>query len=471
MYLRGNAPEQAMDRFATISPLDYRYCASQRIHGKVKNHLTEQAFLRFQAQVEAALVQGFANRELCSQKVADEVRSAVDMITAEEVYQEDEKIHHVLRSLVNCLRRHVSAQARPFIHLGVTSFDVIDTANALRYKEFAWTVLLQELLNLEKTLMDLASREKDTLQIGRTHGQHAVPITFGFFIASYVARLGESILEIQHAANNLRGKLSGAVGAYNATSLLLDDPVAFEKEVLELLGLKPASHSTQIVPGEFIADLVHSVIEAFGVLANLADDLRHLQRSEINEVAEVFDKDQVGSSTMPHKRNPWNFENIKSLYKQFMPRIITVYLDQISEHQRDLTNSASARFIPEIFAGFLSSVLRMNDCLQKLVVDKEALRRNIESSKENFVAEPLYILLAFHGHPDAHEYVRAKTLEAAEQGKPIRELVLEDPDIELYLEKFTVKQRQVLENPLAYTGVAAKKTEEVCSFWKDQLKL
>src|SRR5690606_694848 len=121
-------------------------------------------------------------------------------------------------------------------------------------------------------------------------------------------------LRLEEAVGNLRGKMAGAVGAYNASRLFFSDPDQFEVEVLRRLGLQPADHATQVVEPEYLADFLHAVVSTFGVLANLADDMRHLQRTEIAEVGEAFDPDQVGSSTMPHKRNPWNFEHVKSLW-------------------------------------------------------------------------------------------------------------------------------------------------------------
>jgi len=309
------------------------------------------------------------------------------------------------------------------------------------------------------------------LQIGRTHGQHAEPITFGFAIALYVSRIGQAILKIRKAANNLRGKMAGAVGAYNASSLFFNNPVDFEKDVLDELGLKPSPISTQIVEPEFVLDYAHSVISCFGILANLADDMRHLQRSEIGEVGEFFEAKQVGSSTMPQKRNPINFENVKSLWKSMMPRMITLYSDQISEHQRDLTNSASSRFTPEILAGFIVSVDRMQRVMSKLVVDRENLKRNFEKSKSMLTAEPAYILLAAYNHPDAHEHIRELTLESQKTGKSLSELIRKDKSLEQYLKKLNKKQKEILENPEKYTGIAAKKAEDVCKFWKKELKI
>lgn len=169
---------------------------------------------------------------------------------------------------------------------------------------------------------------------------------------------------------------------------------------------------------------------------------------------------------MPHKRNPINYENVKSLWKKFMPGMMTVYMDQISEHQRDLTDSASGRFLPEIVVGLLMAVKRLQRVLAKMSVDKENLKKNFEQNKEMIVAEPLYILLASYGHPDAHEAVRRLTLEAEKQGLALREVLKDHEELRGYWENFTEKQRDLLLNPEQYTGIAARKTELVVDYWK-----
>ncbi len=348
-----NSDSRQISIFDCVSPLDFRYYGQdEELREQLAPYMSERGRVRSEALVEAAAVQALADLGVCSQQIAQEVRDAAERVAPEAIAQEERRIHHNIRALVNVMRAEVSPEARPYIHLGLTSFDVIDTAMAWRFKTVTKEVIIPWLLDLEQVLINLARREKDTLQIGRTHGQHAEPITFGFAVAEYVSRLGGRIEAVQAAAANLRGKISGAVGAYNASSLLVADPQRFEREVLEQLGLKPSPYSTQIVEAEFMTDYIHTLVSTFGVLANLADDMRHLQRTEIAEVGEAFASEQVGSSTMPHKRNPWNFENVKSMWKVFMPRMLTVYADQISEHQRDLSNSASGRFLPELVVSY-----------------------------------------------------------------------------------------------------------------------
>ena len=460
---------KAFDRFDAVSPLDYRYMGS---HSEtLAEYLSENARIRYQARAEAALVKVLAKNRVCSAAAAKEAAKAAELITAEEVYEEEKSTRHDVRALVNVLRSKVSASAKPYIHFSATSYDIVDTSNAARYKAAAENLIIPALKGLEKNLIKIALREKSTLQMGRTHGQHAEPITFGFAIAEYVSRLGNRILAIEHAKNALCGKFSGAVGAYNASSLLIKNPRKLEREIMKELGLKVSKHSTQVVEPESLQDLMHALTGAFTVLANFADDMRNLQRSEIAEVAEAFGKTQVGSSTMPHKRNPINFENVKSLWKEFMPRMNTVYMDAISEHQRDLTNSASARFIQEVFAALYVSARRMEKVTENLAVDDRSMLRNFSMSRDSVIAEPLYILLAKYGHGNAHEVVRLLTLNAQETGKSLPELVAKEPKLMKYLRRFSPAERRLLEKPERYTGLSREKTEEVCSCWKKELRL
>ena len=183
--------------------------------------------------------------------------------------------------------------------------------------------------------------------------------------------------------------------------------------MLSSLGLAPSEVSTQIVQPEPLTDLMHAIVSTFGVLANFSRDMRNLQRTEISEVSEEFSESQVGSSTMPQKRNPINFENVESTWKKFMPQMVTVYLDQVSEHQRDLTNSLSQRYLPELLVAFDSSVRRLTRTVwdvkggkPRISIDSQSMKKNLGMSADTISAEPLYILLALAGHPDAHESVR-----------------------------------------------------------------
>ena len=462
-----------MELFEAVSPLDFRYYgANPAFMEKLLPYVSEAAYVKYQAKVEAALVRTLANNDICSHEIADQVEKAIDQVTAEEVYEEQSRIRHNIRSLVNVIRRKISPEARPYVHLFATSADILDTATAMRFKDLTKKVILPDLINLEQQLIELACEHAETVQIGRTHGQHAEPITFGYAIALYVSRIGNRIELIDQMNQNLRGQFSGAVGAFNGLSMISESPEQIESDLLNQLGLKPSdTHtSTQCVEPEFISDLAYAITSTYTVLANFSDDMRHLFRTEIAEVSKKYDPKLVGSSTMPHKINPEAFENIKSLWKAFVPRMQTVFTDSILEHQRDLTNSASSRFLTELFVAFDYSIYRLSRVLKEIDVKADQMRKNLELSAGNTVAEPIYLLLAYYGFPEAYDHTRKLVAQVHETGQTLTELLWKDPDLRPFLENLTDKQRNVLRDPSAYIGTSVSRTYATCTEWSLRIK-
>ncbi len=452
-------------RFDLTSPTDFRYEVEE-----LRPYLSEEAFVQYKSKVEAALAQVLAKRRVIKPEYADEIVKASQEVTAAEVYVEEEKTRHDIIAQVNMIRKRVSEGAKTAVHRTATSYDIVDTANAWRYKDAFNKIIIPDMVALEKELIRMTREGKDVLQIGRTHLQHAEPITFGFAMAWYVSRFGRRILKVREAANSLEGKFSGAVGAYNASALFVDDPEDFEKEILGVAHLTPAEISTQIVQPEPMADLVHTTMTSFSILANWADDMRNLERPEIAEIGQSRGKDVSASSTMPQKRNPIGLENIKSLWKETMPQIITVYLDQISDHQRDLTNSASQRFLPVVFEHFDYSIRRATRIAQNLKPHAGNMKKNFDMSKDKVIAEPLQLLLASYGHPDAHKYVGKLADKSVETGIPLTDIVANDTELQRFLQQFTPKQKETISDPTKYLGIASKKAEKVADVWEVNLK-
>lgn len=464
-----------MNAFDAASPFDARYYfADAGFYARLHPFVSEGAQVRYLARVEAALAETLADFGVCTRAAADEIARACAKITPEEVYEEEARIQHNIRALVNCIRRQVSASAQPYVHLFATSADIMDSARALCLAEVTRAVILPDLAALVRKLINLARAHADTPQMGRTHGQHAVPLTFGFAVTLYVSRLGQRLIAIKDAAHNLRGKFAGAVGAYNALALLVADPALVENALMRKLGLLPSEISTQVVQPEYVADYVYTLTSCWGVLANIADDFRHLQRSELRELRDKKAADPrsqiVGSSTMPHKVNPKDFENVKSLWKAYMPRLITVLMDQLSEHQRDLTNSASMRFVTEFVAAFAYGVHRLSGTLDAVEPDVNRMRDVLESGKDPVTAEPLYVLLAMSGHPDAHEAARVLAQQARVSKKSLAEVIKETRALDVYLQNLTPAQRAILADPANYRGAASQRTRVLCDEWEKRLE-
>jgi adenylosuccinate lyase len=462
--------------YDAVSPLDFRYYGVEEpFYERLRPYVSEETYIHCMAQVEAALAGALAESGVCDRGTADRVAQACQRVTAEEVWAEENVTQHNVRALVNCIRKHLpgDAEAQRVVHLFATSADIMDTANSLRLKKIISEVITPDLVSFMQMLIEKARQYRHTKQIGRTHGKHAEPITFGFALALYIERLGTRLERILEATKRLRGKMSGAVGAYNALSLWGDtDPAVFERAFLGRLGLDcPDSHiSSQIVIPEPVQDLAHAVVSAFTVLANLADDVRHLHRSEIEEVQEIYEGERVGSSTMPHKTNPKNFENVKSLWKAFLPRMITVYMDGISEHQRDLTNSASSRFFIETLTAFDYALYRMQQAMTALRVNEARMSKNLDDAGSSVFAEPLYILLAtYRKDPRAYDRIRELVRLSEKQGKTLAEQVQESSDLREFLKKLPDDKRGAVMDPACYVGASISRTEAVCDHWEVRL--
>ncbi len=465
-------PAEYRCNFDAISPIDARYYGSDTAFFEaVHPYLSEDATLRYQVLVERAIVAELESRRVAPSGISAALATAAREVTPAEIYREEEKIHHNIRAIVNCLCRRLPKPFAPYVHLFATSNDVMDTARSLALRDFTREVLLPDLAALITHLIAQAREHAATPQVGRTHGRHAVPLTVGYWLANFVDRLGGRFDRIQLAARNLRGKFSGAVGARNALALHWPDPAIIETSVLGRLGLQPSDHnaSTQILHPEYLADYAHALVSMFGVLANLADDVRQLMRSEIEEMVEDRGH-HVGSSTMPHKVNPKNFENVKSLWKALVPRMTTVYLDQVSEHQRDLTNSASGRFFNEMAALAAYGTRRLLQALKVARMDPAALDRNFAVGAKWSIAEPLYIALALSGHPDPYEASRDLSSRARTRSMTLLDLLNVDEGARSILALIKPELRDAVLDPKRYLGDAETRTEAICSRWELRVK-
>lgn len=445
-----------------IDPFDSRYYDPE-----VALYLSANSQVAYQAHVEAALAQTLADFEVCSREIAAEIEQASRSVSPVAVREQEQTTQHNIKALVNVIKHDISDQAKPYVHFGATSYDIVANATVLQMKDVMTEVVVPRLKDLLSTLATLAEKYADTPQIGRTHGQHAVPITFGFAISEYVSRLGETTVALEALTKELKGKFSGAVGAYNGLSVFVDDPLEFEKKILNRLALEPAEFSTQIAPPEGLIRLFDELAIAAGIMANLAHDMRHLQRTEIGEIRERFEAGQTGSSTMAHKRNPWNFENVVSISKQVLAQSLNANLNISSEHQRDLTDSASSRFYGLSPAGVANMAKRLTEVMGKIEVDEEAMRRNLKLTGGAIAAEPLYLLLEKYGHTGAHEKAKTLAHQALANGQKLAEAAQADQEASEYWQKFTDNEKAIITSPEAnYTGLAAKKAQAIVSRWK-----
>ncbi|MCI4435195.1 MAG: adenylosuccinate lyase, partial [Ignisphaera sp.] len=328
-----------------------------------------------------------------------------------------------------------------YVHLGATSYDIVDTAWALAIRD-AMGIVLKRLRGVIERLAEMAQRYADTLMVGRTHGQHALPITLGFKFANYVYEFARSYERLCECIKRVvRGKISGAVGTMAAWG---DKGLVVERHALEFLGLEPHAISTQVAPRDGFAELVADLAILASQLDRFALEVRELSRTEIGEMFEGVKR--VGSSTMPHKRNPVTAERISGLAK-IMRSLVTAALENIPlMHERDLTNSSSERIlIPHAFLVIDQMLIDMEKLLQVLQVDEEAMRRNLELTRGSIMAEAVMIKMVEKGVPRHVAHRKLQELTASmNPGETFLERLLRDEEIS---KMFT---REELEQVLDY---------------------
>jgi len=377
--------------------------------------------------VEKAVARVQGERGIISKEAAERIQHA--SFKLKEIERFERETNHDVIAFVRSVAKSVGEAGR-FVHYGLTSYDVVDTALALRCVtglEYIQTGLDA----LIKTVSGLAKRYQWTPMIGRTHGMHAEPITFGLKCLSWLSELKRGVTRVKRASEEIAyGKISGTVGAYTQLS-----PVV-EKKVLKLLGLKVEPVSTQVVPRDRHAYLLSVLALIAAGLERIATEIRNLQRSEIDELSEPFGKTQAGSSAMPHKRNPIICERVCSL-----ARVIRAYAFAAHEnipmwHERDLTNSAAERIIiPECFTLLHYCLVQMNRVLSGLVVKPERMAKNLKLTGETFFSQALLLALVNKGmsRTKAYQLVQQLAFRAVDTRRALSELAEQEPMIKRYL--------------------------------------
>jgi adenylosuccinate lyase len=298
--------------------------------------------------------------------------------------------------------RAIAEQLGPpgrWIHLGLTSSDVLDTALSLQIQEAA-DILAEDLRQLEEVLSELAVRFKHTLMIGRTHGVHAEPTTFGHKLAIFVAQVRRDCQRLEHARDELRvGKISGAVGTH------ANVPAEIEERALERLGLRPAEVSTQILQRDRHAQFVASLAVIAATLEQQATEIRSLQRTEIGEAFEPFASQQQGSSAMPHKRNPELCERICGMARLLRGYVVTALDNVALWHERDISHSSAERLIlPDACIGLDYMLDLMRSIYDGLEVCPEAMERNLNMTHGLIYSGQVLLALVESGMPRGEAY-------------------------------------------------------------------
>ncbi|HLX20877.1 MAG TPA: adenylosuccinate lyase [Gaiellaceae bacterium] len=385
---------------------------------------SDEGKLRAWLEVEQAATAAWAELGVVPPEAAEAIADAKPP-AAERVAELEAALHHDTAAFVDAVAETLGDEGR-WLHYGLTSSDVVDTALALQIRE-AGRLVLAGIEAAYAAVVARAEEHKYTLQMGRTHGVHAEPTTFGLKLAGWAFELDRNRTRVERALEGLRvGKLSGAVGTYAAT-----DPEV-ERIACERLGLEPAPTSTQIIQRDRHAELLCALAVVASSLDMFALEIRHLARTEVAEVQEPFGKGQKGSSAMPHKRNPVVAERICGLARVVRGASIVGLENVALWHERDISHSSAERIvIPDAFLAIDYMLDRFTWLMGGLVVRAERMRRNVESSHSLFFSQRVLLALVESGlsRDDAYRLVQRNAMRAWDEELDFRELVRADDEI------------------------------------------
>jgi adenylosuccinate lyase len=438
-----------------ILPIDTgRYGTSE-----MRKVFEEETRVQRLLDVEASLALAHAN--VGNIPVADAKKisemASTKYVKVNRVKEIEKEIKHDIASLVRGLAE-VCGPSGAFVHLGATSYDIVDTANALQLKE-AINLVEKKLVNLKKILQKNASKYKETVMMGRTHGQHALPITLGFKLAVWGYEINRHLERLNNCQKRvIVGKISGAVGTQAG---LGPHAQRIQELVMKRLEIHPAKISTQIVQRDRYAELICILGIISASLEKFATEIRELQRPEIGEIFESFEeKKQVGSSTMPHKRNPEICERICGLSRIVRSLTIPSIENIVTWHERDLTQSSTERFVfPEacILTDYLLHL--MMEVVSNLRVDKKRMLHNMILTQGRAMSEAVMMQLTRKGvdRQEAHELLRKLTIKSEIEKRQFKKILIEDDFISKILSENEIDKALDSKN---YLGTTLKQVEK-----------
>jgi adenylosuccinate lyase len=386
---------------------------------------SEEAKLERWLAVELAAVDAWAQIGELSQETADAIRERVKTPSVERVAELERTTNHDVAAFVDAVSAELGPEGRWF-HYGLTSSDVLDTALCLAVGD-AGRLLLDGIDRAFHAVVERAEEHRETLTIGRTHGVHAEPTTFGLKLAGWAFALARERERLERALDGLAvGKLSGAVGTYAAT------PPEVERLACQALGLEPAPSSTQILQRDRHAELLSALALLASSLERFALEIRHLARTEVREVEEPFGRGQKGSSAMPHKRNPIVAERICGLARLVRGYALVGLENVALWHERDISHSSAERVaLPDAFLAVDYMLDRFTWLVEGLVIRSERMRANLESTGALFFSQRVLLALVQSGleRDAAYRLVQRHAMRAWDEGLDFRELVRADAEI------------------------------------------
>ncbi len=409
-----------------VCPLDFRYGRPE-----MKAIFDEERRLERILDVEAALAiaQSRVGNIKDDHAAIIKKTAALRYVKLERVQEIDSKINHEITAIVRALSEQCGESGK-YIHLGATSNDILDTAAALQIKD-AINALEEVLDTFKKTLASKSREHRDTIMIGRTHGQYALPITFGLKVANYALEVHRHQQRIVEAKKRiLVGKMSGAVGTGAGFG---PKAMQIQQAVMENLGLGVEEGPTQIVARDRYVEMMSILANIATSVEKFATEIRNLQRGEIGEVSEPFDDAvQVGSSTMAHKRNPVTAENVCGLARIARGFMTPAMESAVLWHERDLTNSSAERFfVPHSFILLDDILAKTEKMFRNLVVNKERMWSNLQRAGSVIMAESVMMALVSKGmgRQDAHELIRKCSMDSQKACEDFKSHLMADSSV------------------------------------------
>ena len=410
---------------------------------------SEESRLARLLEVELAALEGWAEIGAVPADAAAEVRERAVPPTPERVAEIEERTQHDLAAFVDAVAEDLGPVGR-WLHYGLTSSDVLDTATALQVRD-AGALILDGIDRSLAAVLARAEEHRETVMAGRTHGIHAEPITFGAKLAGWAFELERDRERLERALEGMRvGKLAGAVGTYGG-----GDPEV-ERIACERLGLVPEPVATQIVPRDRHAELLSALALCASSLDRFATEIRHLARTELGEVQEPFRSGQKGSSAMPHKRNPVVAERICGLARIVRAAAVVGLENVALWHERDISHSSAERVVlPDAFLALDYMLDRFASLVDGLVVDAERMRRNLDASHGLVFSQRVLLALVASGlsRDEAYRLVQRNALAAWEEERDFRELLAADSEVGAALDADALAEAFDLADALRHVDV------------------
>ncbi|MFP3908847.1 MAG: adenylosuccinate lyase [Archaeoglobaceae archaeon] len=439
-----------------VHPIDYRYGTPQ-----MKRIWSEESKIKRMIRVEMAILKALANKGYLDISAVNKAKKQSLNISTDRVKEIEAEIKHDIMALVRAISE-VSGEASRWVHFGATSNDITDTATATQLRD-SLKLMESRIKKLLVLLSQKAEEYRDVVCLGRTHGQPALPTTYGFRFAIWTSEMGRQYIRLQQLRDRLLvGIFSGAVGTQAA---LGEEGIELEEDVMRILGLKPAMVSSQIIPRDIYCEYIEFLSNVATTLEKIATNFRILQRAEVGEISEKFEEKQVGSSTMPHKRNPIDSENICGLARVIRGFVEPQHQSAILWEERDLSNSSAERITllePTVLTDHILS--KMTKVVESMSLDMDNIKRNMDMHKGLNLSEAVMVALTRRGmgRQEAHELVREASLRTKAS---LYDELAKSEEITRYISSDELKE---ILKPQNYLGTAGKRVDRTIE-WVDHL--